>query len=192
MGSRQGPAARAGPAAARTPCSRTRATTATRGATNWPGAASSRSSPPAAPRESRGWASCAMSSSRPSPYFTSSNALPSDGNATWTCTRPWSPSPAPSSADAGSRTNDQDRVRSSYGLVKAAKDVTSVVTSLIVLLAVSVAVFVLWRAWQASRRPQLVLRDLINASGLPELDPTTPGLSELTRQSLLMQLRDAE
>lgn len=79
-----------------------------------------------------------------------------------------------------------------YGLVEAARDVTSIVTSLVVVLAAGVAVVVLWRAWRASRRSQLVLRDLTNASGALELDATTPGLSELTRQSLLMQLRDAE
>ena len=102
-----------GPAAARTPCSRTTATTATEAAANVPGAASSRSSPPAAPLACGGWASCATSSSRPSPCSTSSHAAPFASNATSTCTRPWSPWPAPSSAGDDSRTEEQDRVRSS-------------------------------------------------------------------------------
>ncbi|QIJ61025.1 transposase [Streptomyces sp. JB150] len=68
-------------AAALTRSSVTRATTPTPTAESCPSGGSCRSSPARAPRASTVRASSATSSSRPSPCSTSSNALPSVGNA---------------------------------------------------------------------------------------------------------------
>lgn len=90
---------------------------------------------------------------------------------------------APSAAETGSAF-----VQSAKGVQDGLQALAGVVSALLVLAGLLLAVWVLWRLWHTNRRRQLVFPEIVNASGLADLDAHLPGLTALAREQLVQEL----